>query len=172
MKCPPGKLSKKTSLPMTGTTTIKNDCSIDEFLELIKLVFKCLSVELSRLEALFKNLDRAYGDRGCRKICIAVDDQRGRNAGIYLIWEKNSAYYLIEQGDLQLCNSGATSLCMWAAIKLSASARKAFDFGGAMMEPVERFFRSGCLVSPLFFYVKSKFQDSDAAFLFEGLNHD
>jgi hypothetical protein len=44
--------------------------------------------------------------------------------------------------DTALRTSGAASLCFWAAIKHAACTTGRFDFGGSMMKPVERFFRS------------------------------
>ncbi|MNZ86002.1 hypothetical protein D3C78_1048120 [compost metagenome] len=80
---------------------------------------------------------------------IAEDDQGRRHAGVYLIWDENSAYYLMGGGDPELRNSGATSLCMWEAIRFSATVTRRFDFEGSMLEPVEHFFRAfGAIQQP------------------------
>lgn len=120
---------------------VKDDCSIDDFLELNRLVFKRQGLPLPYSEMIVKRLDEACAKRQCRKIFIAVDDQGRKHAGIYLIWDSKSAYYVMGGGDPDLRNSGATSLCMWEAIKFSSSVTEKFDFEGSMMEPVERFFR-------------------------------
>ena len=72
---------------------------------------------------------------------IAEDSEGQRHAGIYIVWDENSVYYLMGGGDPLLRRSGATSLCMWEAILFAASLKKSFDFEGSMLEPVERFFR-------------------------------
>ncbi len=70
------------------------------------------------------------------------DKDRKIHAAIYIIWDSNSAYYLMGGSDPDLRNSGATSLCIWEAIKFSSTVVKKFDFEGSMIEPVERFFRA------------------------------
>jgi hypothetical protein len=41
----------------------------------------------------------------------------------------------------ELRSSGATSLCLWEAIRFASKVCSRFDFEGSMIEPVERFFR-------------------------------
>ncbi|QPT41279.1 GNAT family N-acetyltransferase [Oligella ureolytica] len=82
---------------------------------------------------------------------IAEDEQGRHHAGVYLIWDDNTAYYLMGGGDPDLRNSDATSLCMWEAIQFAATVTKNFDFEGSMIEPVERFFRGfGAVQTPYF----------------------
>ena len=70
-----------------------------------------------------KNLDRACLRKGNRKIFTA--DQNGKqHAGVYLIWDENSAYCLLGGGDSELRNSGATSLCIWNAIQFASNVTK------------------------------------------------
>ena len=52
----------------------------------------------------------------------------GPHAGVYIVWDSNSAYYIMGGGDPELRSSGATTLCMWEAIKFSASVTACFDF--------------------------------------------
>lgn len=149
---------------------VKDDCSINDFLELNRLVFKRQGLPLPYSEELVKRLDQACATRHCRKIFIAVDDQGRKHAGVYLIWDSNSAYYVMGGGDPELRNSGATSLCMWEAIKFSATVTKKFDFEGSMMEPVERFFRGfGARQVPYFSISKVKSTILKTAFFLKGL---
>jgi len=58
--------------------------------------------------------------------------------------------------DSELRNSGATSLCMWEAIKHAATVTKRFDFEVSMIEPIERFFRAfGAILMPYFRITKT-----------------
>ena len=85
------------------------------------------------------------------KILIAEDEQGRRHAGVYIVWDNTSAYYLMGGGDPDLRNSGATSLCMWEAIQFASTVTQRFDFEGSMMEPVEKFFRAfGATQTPYF----------------------
>lgn len=90
----------------------------------------------------FKRLDNACAQQNARQMFFAVDSQQRFHAAVYVIWDENSAYYLMGGADPALRNSGATSLLMWEAIQFAATVTRKFDFEGSMIEPVERFFRA------------------------------
>jgi len=121
---------------------VRTDLGIKEFLTLNTKVFSRQGKPVPYTADLVYKLDSAAADHNCRKIFIAEDPSGQKHAGIYLIWDENSAYYLMGGGDPKLRNSGATSLCMWEAIRFASTVTKSFDFEGSMIEPVERFFRS------------------------------
>jgi hypothetical protein len=130
---------------------VRNDLSLEDFLRLNDLSYKRQGLKPPCAYSYLKRLDQACVSRGARKIFIAVDDQGRQHAGIYLVWDKNSAYYLMGGGDPELRNSGATSLCLWEAIQFSRTVTKSFDFEGSMLKTVERFFRSfGAIQTPYF----------------------
>jgi len=130
---------------------VRSDLPIEDFLKLNRMTFARQSMALPYSEAFVKRLDRVCAERQARKIFIAKDEQDRCHAGVYIIWDNNSAYYLMGGGDPELRNSGATSLCMWEAIKFAATVTKRFDFEGSMIEPVERFFRAfGAQQTPYF----------------------
>ena len=116
--------------------------SLDAFLELNKMVFQRQGLAIPYADELVRRIDKACSDRNCRAIFIARDEKGNPHAGLYLIWDENSAYYLMGGGDPELRNSGATSFCMWEAIKFASTVTRVFDFEGSMLEPVEKFFRS------------------------------
>jgi hypothetical protein len=80
--------------------------------------------------------------RGAGQILIAEDAAGRAHAGAFIVWDQNSAYYLIGGGDPELRSSGATSYCLWEAIRSAARVTARFDFEGSMIEPIEKFFRS------------------------------
>ena len=121
---------------------VRDDLPLSDFYLLNAMVFRRQGKEVPHSKALLERIDKAASARNCRKMFIAEDDQGRQHAGVYLVWDKNSAYYLMGGGNPELRNSGATSLCMWEAIKFASTVTEAFDFEGSMLEPVERFFRS------------------------------
>lgn len=130
---------------------VRDDLTLDDFLVLNRMTFARQNMALPYTEAFLHKLDQACVARQARKIFIAEDEQGRRHAGVYIVWDGNSAYYLMGGGDPELRNSGATSLCMWEAIKFAASVTKCFDFEGSMIEPVERYFRAfGAQQTPYF----------------------
>lgn len=130
---------------------VRDDLSIDDFLALNRMTFARQDMNLPYTEGFVRNLDQACVEKKSRKIFIAEDENGCRHAGVYIVWDKNAAYYLMGGGDPALRNSGATSLCMWEAIKFAATVSQRFDFEGSMLEPVEKFFRAfGAQQTPYF----------------------
>lgn len=130
---------------------VRMDLGIDDFFELNRQVFERQGKQVPYSKAFVQNLDKAAAQHNARQIFIAEDAQGRRHAGIYLVWDQNSAYYLMGGGDPELRKSGATSLCMWEAIRFAATVSKSFDFEGSMLEPVERFFRAfGAMQTPYY----------------------
>lgn len=120
---------------------VRDDLLVDDFLALNRMSFARQNMLLPYTEAFIHKLDKACVTRHSRKIFIAEDDQGRRHAGVYIVWDENSAYYLMGGGDPELRKSGATSLCMWEAIKFASTVTQRFDFEGSMIEPIEKFFR-------------------------------
>ena len=93
----------------------------------------------------YKTLEDIYQltqQKQCGKLYFAEDQQGNTHAGILVIWDSLSAYYLVGASDPNFKTSGALSLLLWTAIKDSAAHVKAFNFEGSMIEPVERYFRA------------------------------
>ena len=130
---------------------VRTDLSVDDFLSLNGMVYKRQGLPVPYSDDVVKKIDDACSSRSSRAIFIAVDDQGRHHAGVYIVWDQQSAYYIMGGGDPDLRNSGATSLCMWEAIKFCSGVTERFDFEGSMMEPVERFFRAfGASQKPYF----------------------
>lgn len=121
---------------------VRTDLTIDDFLKLNEMTFRRQGKPLPYKRELVTQLDQACNAHDCRKIFFAEDAQNRLHAAIYLIWDEQSAYYLMGGSDPELRNSGATSLLLWKAIQFAATVTKTFDFEGSMIEPIERFFRA------------------------------
>lgn len=93
-------------------------------------------------EHVVHSLDAACGVRGQRASFVAEDAQGRQHAAVYIVWDSNSAYYLLGGGDPALRNSGAASLCIWEAIRHAATVTQRFDFCGSTAEPIEQFVRA------------------------------
>lgn len=135
---------------------VRTDLAAEDFFNLNNLVFKRQGMSIPYSLDLVKRIDAACAERNSRAILIAEDENGRRHAGVYMVWDKHSAYYLMGGGDPELRNSGAASLCMWEAIKLASTVTARFDFEGSMLEPVERFFRAfGASQVPYFTVTKT-----------------
>jgi hypothetical protein len=121
---------------------VRRDFGIEDFMRLNLQTFKRQGLAPPYSKNLVYRLDSACQARQVRQVFVAEDVKGQHHAGVYIVWDQNSAYYLMGGGDPALRSSGATSLCMWEAIKYSATITKCFDFEGSMIEPIERFFRA------------------------------
>ena len=121
---------------------VSTDSGINAFLTMNEQTFARQGMKLPYSKDFVKRLDNACEEHNARRIFFAKDMDGRIHAAVYIVWDENSAYYLMGGSDPDLRNSGANSLCMWEAIKFASTVTKAFDFEGSMIEPVERFFRA------------------------------
>jgi hypothetical protein len=115
---------------------------MDAFLELHEATFDRQKMEMPYSQAFVRRLDEACVANDARKMLFAVDASNRIHAAAYIVWDRESAYYLMAGTDPSLRNTGATSLVLWEAIRFAATVTKKFDFEGSMLEPVERYFRA------------------------------
>lgn len=127
------------------------DGSLDEMYALVQLTFTRQGKKPPFSKNYLESIDKACTQRSCRKILIAKDNDGRPHAGAYIVWDADSAYYLVGGGDPEVRNSGAATLCLWKAIQFASTVSHQFDFEGSIMEPIERFFRSfGAKQTPYF----------------------
>jgi hypothetical protein len=135
---------------------IKESDDVAAFYNLIKSTFGKQGKEMPYSIDLLKTIDQTCAQKNCRKLFIAYDKDEVAHAGAYIIFDQNSAYYLIGGRNTELKNSGATSLVLWHAIQFASTVTDKFDFEGSMLEPVERFFRAfGAQQVPYFSITKT-----------------
>jgi hypothetical protein len=136
------------------SVVVNTEPNIDRFLDINTLTFTRQGLPLPYTRELVRRLDSACEARNARRMFFAEDAEGRTHAAIYLVWDENSAYYLMGGGDPELRSSGATSLLMWEAIQFAASVTRTFDFEGSMGESIERFFRGFGARQVPYFYVR------------------
>jgi hypothetical protein len=131
--------------------TVDDAADLEAFSRLNDLTFARQGKPSPYSNEFLSRVDAAADAQSSRRIFVARDEAGRAHAGVYLVWDSESAYYLMGGGDPELRHSGATSLCMWEAIRFAATVTRSFDFEGSMIEPVERFFRAfGAIQTPYF----------------------
>jgi hypothetical protein len=115
---------------------------IDTFIALHRMTYERHGISMPYSADLLRRLDAACSARGVRRMLFAEGADGTPHAAIYLVWDAESAFYLMGGSDPRLRHSGATSLLMWEAIKFAGQVTKRFDFEGSMLQPIERFFRA------------------------------
>ncbi len=121
---------------------IRDDLSIQDFIKINELTFIRQGKELPYSAELVECLHNACQANSASKAFFAIDEQDRIHAAIYLVWDSNTAYYLMAGEHPELRKSGANSLLIWEAIKYASTVTKVFDFEGSMIEPVEEFVRA------------------------------
>ena len=89
---------------------------------------------------------------GTQSYCLIAKQTDGQPlAGVYIIHDVHTAYYLIG-GYSTFGHHGAGSLAMWHAIlKAKSMGLEVFDFEGSILPPIERYFRGfGGTLTPIF----------------------
>ncbi len=115
---------------------------IGRFLPLHRLTFSRQDKSLPHSEETLRRVDAACAENGARKILIASGGEGRAHAAIYLVTDSRAVYYLLSGSDPELRHSGAISLLLWEGIRWASEQGKCFDFEGAMVESIERSFRS------------------------------
>ena len=101
-----------------------------------------------------QRLDQALQAHRAREIFWASDLKTGAIHSVaYLVWDRQSAYYLLAGDDPALRSSGAGILVAWEAIRYAQETLglATFDFAGSMIKPIERVRRQfGAIQKPYF----------------------
>ena len=130
---------------------VRDDLGLEEFYKINLMTFERQNRQPACDFETLNSLDKACAIKNSKKIFFAQDSLGRVHAAIYIVWDEESAYYLMGGGDPALRNSGATSLLLWEAIKFASTVTKKFDFEGSMVESIERFFRGfGAIQRPYF----------------------
>jgi hypothetical protein len=122
--------------------SIRMDAELGTLVELIGKTFARQGRNMPYDRATLERVDAACRVRNAGQLFVAEDSRGAPHAAIYVVWDRERAYYLLSGGDPALRGSGATSLCLWHAIRHAAAVTKSFDFEGSMIEPIERYFRA------------------------------
>lgn len=114
---------------------------IDTLLDVHDMTFRRQGKALPYSHDLVRRLDAACSAHVAGRVLCAEDAAGRVHAVLYLVWDPQSAYYIIGGTDPNLRGSGAASLLLWEAILFAATVTRRFDFEGSMIESIERFFR-------------------------------
>ncbi len=94
-------------------------------------------LEFSFLQRIFT----ALIEHNCGKLFFASDPNSGQlHSAALLVWDSDSAYYLMSGDDPALRSSGSSILLNWAAIQYAKNVVgvPVFDFEGSMMQGIEQ----------------------------------
>lgn len=120
---------------------VKTGGSLDDFLDVHDRSYDRKGLDPPVSHTLLSRLDTALGSRRQREFFFAQDRKTGAIHSVaYLVWDKQTAWYLMAGDDPGLRQSGAGILLTWEAIRYTHEVLKVpnFDFAGSMIRPIER----------------------------------
>ena len=121
---------------------IVDGLSIDRFYGVLSKTYERQSITTPHSLPELERLEAACAARGAGTMLFARDDEGELHAAVWVVWDRNGAYYLLAGAAPDLRTSGASSLLAWDAILRAGEHTDVFDFHGSMLQPVERFFRA------------------------------
>lgn len=143
---------------------------IGELIPVLRKTFERQGKSLPYSEQFLHNLDQAAAAENKRAVILGEDAEGRLHAGTYIVWEGDTAYQLLNGYDPELRQSGAGSLCVWAAIQEASQHVSRYDFEGSMLEPIERFFRAfGAMQVPYFRVERTDSRVLQAGFCIRGI---
>jgi hypothetical protein len=131
------------------SVTVREAEDVELLCSLVKLTFarqgKKPPFELDTVRRIFE-ASRREG----RGLMLVAEDPPGEAcAAIFLVEDRQTAYYLLSGADPERRSNNAVSLLLWRAIRRSLEAGRTFDFEGSVNQAIEKFFRSfGAVQTP------------------------
>jgi len=130
---------------------VKFDLSAKDFYDNHKMTLEKQGSEISYSFEDFNRLYNSTYEHNAGRTIYAVDIDNNIHAGLFVIWDKNSAYDLISTIDPDYRNIGGATLLVREIIKFLSPKTDRFDFEGSMIENVEKSFRQfGAKQKPYF----------------------
>jgi len=138
-----------------GVKVYESD-DIKKFYELNKMTF----IRQNRdIPYSFKFIEKLYlksKENNACKIFFAKDAENNIIAGNFLIYDKNTVYYLMGGIDPKYKDMGGMDVVLYESIKFALQSGRKFDFEGSMVESIEKYFRSfGAIQKPYYIVYKN-----------------
>ena len=137
--------------------TVKQGIPIDDFMQVYTQTFERQGKKNTQDTKVLQRLTEVCRQRNQGDLWGGYDPQGRIHAAVFVVWQKQSAWYIAGGGDTELRQSGAHSLVLWDAIQHTTGYSEVFDLEGSMLSGVERFFREfGGIQTPYFSIQKGK----------------
>jgi hypothetical protein len=130
---------------------IEESDDLDSAVDLVRRTYTRQGLEFPYDVDLIRRIDLGARTNAGRKILFARDPAGRIHAAVYLVFDRERTYHVMQGADPELRSSGAPMLAQWHAIQFASTASRNYDLVGSMIEKVERVFRSlGAVQRPYF----------------------
>lgn len=130
------KVEKKSDLRVLETT------DIEEYLAESEKTYIRQGTKRPYTEDIIRRLHTEIQKRGMGVMFKIVDSNNVVHGIEYHLYNKKESYYWLGASDENLRNSGGHTYLTWYAIQYFANKVEKFNFGGSMIEAVEKNFRN------------------------------
>jgi len=136
--------------------TVSHEGDVEDFYRIMKMSFDRQDKELAIPIDFLKKYDQVLAEQQSRKLFFARDAANQIHSALYLIWDKQRAYYHIAGDDPELRNSGAGILLVWSAIQYTSQVLglNIFDFEGSMIPGITKVRRNFGAKQEAFFNIE------------------
>ncbi len=130
---------------------VRVDDDLEKLLKVCRDTFQRQGLNSPYESQIQKSLHHEIQARQQGKIYSAVDEKGNTHAGMYLIWDEETAYCWMLGANTELRSSGAVQLLLLHAIQEASQFVKKFNFEGSMLPHIEPVFRAfGAERKPIF----------------------
>lgn len=130
------RVEKKSNLKVVETD------DVDEYLRESLKTYERQGTKRAYSDELVKTLCSELRKRDMLKIFKCIDGQEKIHGIAIFIYDKREVYYWLGASDAELRESGGHTYLVWHAIQYFADKVHTFNFGGSMIEAVEKNFRN------------------------------
>ena len=131
--------------------SFREDSDIKAFFHLLELTFDRQNLRYPYDNTLLESLMTTSLSIGNGRLFFAFDASGSIHSGAFIVFDKETAYYLLGGSDPNLRNSGSMSYLLHSIIPLFVNVSSTFDFEGSMIRNIERFVRGfGAIQTPYF----------------------
>lgn len=130
------QIQKKTNLKVVEL----HDLQV--FYTMAKMTYERKGLRIGYSFELLNSFHLALKKNNACKIFQVIDENNNIHAVNYIIYDKHEAYYWLGASDSQYRNIGGHTFLIWETIKYFNDKTERFNFGGSMMEDVEKNFRN------------------------------
>lgn len=133
--------NKKRQLQKALSLHVANDMTAEQFYKFHSDCMQLQRKQISYQREFFLVLERKTSRRQQSQILVIRNADGVAYAAAFVVWDKQSMYYLIPCYDPQYKDSGASALLVLEAIKLAREQGVAFDFEGSMVRGVAQHYK-------------------------------
>lgn len=136
---------------------VGEDLPIEQLYEVNKLSFDRQGLAMPYSLEFLKRLDAACREHECCKSFYAYDEKGTIYSIVYLVWDEQSAYYLIGGTDPAYKSSQASVLLIRESIRFAGQMGLKYDFEGSVIRQIEKAFRPFGGVQKPYFRIYKEF---------------